>query len=134
LQVLDVSNNVLTELPGEISSLKAINNLSIQGNLLLNPVKELEKLKENDIRFLSLDKELSGEEIAQLKKMFPKAEINFPVAEEENPDTAETEKPKVQEKITYTGELKANKICPFFRTPILPILPCSGILFTISTH
>jgi hypothetical protein len=111
LQVLDVSNNVLTELPGEISALKAINNLSIQGNLLLNPLKELEKLKGNEILFLSLDKELSVDEIAQLKKMFPRAEINFPINEEEKNDSlkAETEQPPVPEKVSYTGELKVRK-------------------------
>jgi hypothetical protein len=109
LQVLDVSNNVLMELPGEISSLKAINNLSIQGNLVLNPLKELEKLKGNDIRYLSLDKELSGDEIAQLKKMFPRVEINFPLSEEEKSDSSKTEQPPVPEKITYNGELKVKK-------------------------
>lgn len=84
LQVLDVSNNVLTEMPQEVSSLKAINNLSIQGNLLLNPVKDLEKFKDNDIRYLSLDRELSADEIGQIKKMFPDAEIRFPAEEKED--------------------------------------------------
>jgi hypothetical protein len=111
LQVLDVSNNVLMELPGEISSLKAINNLSIQGNLVLNPLKELEKLKGNDIRYLSLDKELSGDEIAQLKKMFPRVEINFPISEEEKSDSSKTEieQTPAPEKIIYNGELKVKK-------------------------
>ncbi len=112
LQVLDVSNNILTELPDEISALKAINNLSIQGNLLLNPVKDLGKLKGNDIRFLSLDKELSGEEIEQLKKMFPNAEINFPVNEDDKEEAVINKSnttSSIPEQKTFTGELKAKK-------------------------
>ncbi len=111
LQVLDVSNNNLTELPQEISSLKAINNLSIQGNLLLNPAKDLEKLKGNNIKYLSLDKEISGEEIEQIKKMFPNAEIDFPISkgEDENENKKNNENKSVTTPAIYSGELKAKK-------------------------
>ena len=103
LLVLDVSNNELTELPGEISGLKVINNLSIQGNLLLDPVKDLEKLKGNNIQYLSLDKEISGDDLEKIKKMFPDAQIDFPVNKEEEPievKPTETVTPKV-----YSGEI-----------------------------
>jgi hypothetical protein len=106
LKVLDVSNNVLTELPNEISSLKAINNLSIQGNLLLNPVKELEKLKDSPIRFLSLDKEISGEELEKIKKIFPDAEVSFPLSTE--PETVPS-KVLTPEPEQSNGVLKVKK-------------------------
>lgn len=112
LQVLDVSNNNLMELPNEISSLKAINNLSIQGNLLLNPTKDLEKLKGNNIQYLALDKEIAGEDLEQIKKLFPSAQIDFPVNKEEKEEAAAK---KADEKTTapvkgiLTGELKAKK-------------------------
>ncbi len=114
LQVLDVSNNNLMELPDEISSLKAINNLSIQGNLLLNPAKDLEKLKGNNIQYLALDKEIAGEDLEQIKKLFPTAQIDFPVNKEEKED-ALVEAKKADEKTALpvkdllTGELKAKK-------------------------
>jgi hypothetical protein len=106
LTVLDVSNNNLTELPGEISGLKTINNLSIQGNLLLDPVKDLEKLKGNKIQYLALDKEIGGAELEEIKKLFPDAQIDFPVNKEleEVADTKKTE--KAVEPAVYNGELK----------------------------
>lgn len=108
LKVLDVSNNVLTELPSEISSLKAINNLSIQGNLLINPVKDLEKLKDAPIQYLSLDKEISGEEVEQIKKMFPNAEISFPLSEDAEEEITK-EKENKPEITVSTGNLNASK-------------------------
>jgi hypothetical protein len=108
LQVLDVSNNNLAELPGEVSGLKTINNLSIQGNLLLDPVKDLEKLKGNKIQYLSLDKEISSEELEQIKKMFPDVTIDFPVNKED--ETADLKKPEEPIAPTvYTGELSVLK-------------------------
>lgn len=110
LQLLDVSNNILTDLPSEVSSLKAINNLSIQGNLLLNPVKDLEKFKGNDIQYLSLDKEITGDEVEQIKKMFPNAEISYPVSEKEEEVKEEpANKEAAPKKEKFTGELKAKK-------------------------
>ncbi|MBI2268953.1 MAG: leucine-rich repeat domain-containing protein [Bacteroidetes bacterium] len=84
LKQLDVSNNVLSELPEGVSSLKAINNLSINGNIIVNQFRELEKFRDADIKYLSIDKEISGDEIEQIKRMFPKAEINYPVYEEDD--------------------------------------------------
>jgi hypothetical protein len=105
LQVLDVSNNVLTDLPSEASGLKALNNLSIQGNLLMNPVKDLEKFSGNDIRYLAVDKELSDEEISQIKKMFPNALIDFPLDEQDEVAApARAEEPELS-----SGSLKAVK-------------------------
>ncbi|MFY9310560.1 MAG: leucine-rich repeat domain-containing protein [Bacteroidia bacterium] len=112
LQLLDVSDNILATLPDGLSSLKAINNLSIQGNLLLSPAKDLEKLKGNDIRFLAIDKEVSGEEIEQIKKMFPNAELNFPVEQTEEEVEEEYKldaSPSPVAKNTLTGMLKTKK-------------------------
>ncbi len=110
LQVLDVSNNILTDLPDGVSSLKAINNLAIQGNLLLTPAKDLEKLQGADIRFLSLDKEVSGEDIEQIKKMFPKAEINFPIEKKDIEEEIQQEiNTEAASKKVYNGELKTKK-------------------------
>ncbi len=123
LQLLDVSNNVLTDFPNEVSSLKAINNLSIQGNLLLNPVKEMEKFQGNEIHYLAVDKELSGEEVEQIKKIFPKAEIAFPSEKEEN-ESAESNNNTITDdspgkKKIYSGELKAKKISTILSTAYL---------------
>ena len=108
LQILDVSNNNLMELPDEISSLKAINNLSIQGNLLLNPAKDLGKLKGNNIQYLALDKEIAAEDLEQIKKLFPDAQIDFPLNKEEEINKTNTpEKPTT--KPIYKGELTAKK-------------------------
>lgn len=110
LRVLDVSNNILSQLPNEISSLKAINNLSIQGNLLLDPVKDLQKLQGNDIQFLSLDKELTGEEIEQIKQLFPHAEITFPLSDSDMEvleKTAAKQQPETETK--RSGELTIKK-------------------------
>lgn len=112
LQVLDVSDNVLTEISDGVSALKSINNLSIQGNLFLNPVKELEKFKGADIRFISMDKEISGDDVEELKKLFPNVEINFPVTDEDDePDpgpvtTTEENNPFNNKE---TGTIKAKK-------------------------
>lgn len=107
LQVLDVSNNNLTELPPEISALKAINNLSIEGNLLISPAKDLEYLKDNKIDYLALDKEISGEELEKIKKMFPAAQIDFPLNKEEDEghEAKKTEAPKASRR----GELRVRK-------------------------
>lgn len=108
LQVLDVSENNLIELPPELSALKSINNLSIQGNLLLDPLKDLSLLKGNNIQFLSLDKEISGEEIEQIKKMFPNAELSFPLNKKQEPvsDTSKINQPVPEQ---HQGALRAKK-------------------------
>lgn len=108
LQVLDVSNNNLSELPGEISGLKTINNLNIQGNLLLDPTKDLEKLKGSNLQYLSLDKEISGEELEQIKKMFPDIQIDFPL-NSETEETIPIKAPAEFEKTEYKGALTAKK-------------------------
>ncbi|PBQ34652.1 hypothetical protein CNR22_23710 [Sphingobacteriaceae bacterium] len=107
LQVLDVSNNNLTELPKELSSLKAINKLSIQGNLLVDPAKDLENLKDNTIQYLALDKEISGEDLERIKKMFPTAQIYFPLNEEEPKEPAAVKEQTVSPQ--RTGELRVKK-------------------------
>ncbi len=78
--------------------------------LLISPAKDLEKLKGNDIRFLSIDKEVSGEEIEQIKKIFPNAEINFPIEnlEKEDERQQETSLPIPINNI-YNGELKTKR-------------------------
>lgn len=118
LQVLDVSNNNLTEFPDQISSLKAINNLSIQGNLLLDPTKDMAKLKGNNIQYLALDKELPGEDIEQIKKMFPNAQIDFPI-NKSSEEANETETFEEEEKPVYKGELKVKKDAYIFSAAYL---------------
>jgi hypothetical protein len=135
LQLLDVSNNVLTEMPDEVSSLKAINNLNIQGNLLLNPVKDLEKFKGNRILYLALDKELSGDEIEQIRKMFPEAEINFPSENHDEDESDSTlEENKSAPKPIYNGELHAKKINSILSSAYLsyPAL-FQGLLYNFDT-
>lgn len=107
LQVLDVSNNNLTELPKELSALKAINKLSIQGNLLVDPAKDLENLKDNSIHYLALDKEISGEDLERIKKMFPTAQIYFPPNEEEIKQAVVSE--RKTSSTQKTGELRVKK-------------------------
>jgi len=109
LQVLDVGNNLISQFPDNVSSLKAINNLSIQGNLILSPSNELEKFSENDFKYLSLDKEISEDELEKIKKMFPNVEINYPneIVEEPIIDTINKSKPAIIN--NYEGELKSVK-------------------------
>lgn len=111
LQVLDVSENNLTELPQELSALKAINNLSIQGNLLMDPVKDLGKLKGISIKYLALDKEIEGEDLENIKKLFPEAQIDFPISKEEQEelDLKKAEAEKEAEKPVYNGKLQTKK-------------------------
>lgn len=108
LQVLDVSNNNLVELPKEISALKAINKLSIQGNLLVDPAKDLENLKDNTIQYLALDKEIPGEDLERIKKMFPTAQIYFPPNEQETPTPVVAKDTKTTDS-QRSGELRVKK-------------------------
>jgi len=110
LKSLDVSNNVLSKLPEGVSSLKAINNLSINGNIIVSQVKELEKFKGADIRYLSIDKEISPNELDQIKQLFPQAQINYPLMDE-NPVRSEVTAPPYQqpEPALKTGELVVKK-------------------------
>lgn len=116
LTLLDVSENSLSEVPNDASALKAINNLSIQGNVIVNQVKELEKFKGTDLRALSLDNELTGDEVEQIKKMFPNVELNFPLTEKEEeektPEANNTPKELVdskKEKEQSSGSLSLKK-------------------------
>lgn len=136
LQVLDVSNNNLTELPDEISSLKAINNLSIQGNLLIDPAADLEKLKDNNIQYLSLDKEISGEELEKIRKMFPAAQIDFPISKEDK-EAGEARllaEKKAEEPPVRNGELKVRKEAVILSAAyqLYPIL-FQGIVYNYDT-
>lgn len=103
LKVLDVSENNLFELPAQMSALRGMNQFNIHGNLLIDPVRDLEKLKDNAIRYLSLDNELSDTELEQIKKIFPDVQIDFPLAKKV--DTAQA-KPIVE---VRDGNLKVQK-------------------------
>lgn len=93
LQVLDVSENNLFNLPNDVSALKSINQFNIHGNLLIDPLADLEKLKGNAIRYLSLDSDLSDTELENIRKIFPQVQIDFPLAK--SPDTLSKPVPAV---------------------------------------
>ncbi|MDQ3190575.1 MAG: leucine-rich repeat domain-containing protein [Bacteroidota bacterium] len=107
LEVLDVSNNSLLELPSEASSLKKLNSLSIQGNLIMDVAKELEKFANTNIKFLTLDKDISEQEKEQILKLFPGIEIYY-VNEPEVDEKEITEDLKPEETVK-TGNLKIKK-------------------------
>jgi hypothetical protein len=74
LKELNLANNNLTDLPDEIGELDSLTSISVQKNIIISPLKTLEKINPLNIKFLSID-EITPEELAILKQRFPNAEI-----------------------------------------------------------
>lgn len=75
LRVLDLRDNVLTGLNENMVSLKDLDTLQIEGNIIVEPLHELSKARGLAIRYLSLDHGLSSEEMEIIQALFPQATI-----------------------------------------------------------
>ncbi len=83
LKVLDLRENYISEIPENMSGMDQLVNLSLEGNTITDPVSELEKIATLDIRYLSLDSDLTPEEKERLLELFPNATIREVAGEEE---------------------------------------------------
>lgn len=81
LEELDIRDNNLTDLPEEVGGLYDLETLNLEKNILVNPVGTLKKLSGINLKYLSVDSDLTKDEIEQIKQVFPEAEIEE-VAEE----------------------------------------------------
>ncbi len=75
LESLDLTSNNVTGLPEELSSLKKLKSLKLEGNYIVDLALELEKIKNPNLKLLTLDKSLTPESLSKLKKLFPAAQI-----------------------------------------------------------
>ncbi|MBL4705278.1 MAG: leucine-rich repeat domain-containing protein, partial [Flavobacteriales bacterium] len=75
LEELDIRDNNLTDLPDEIGNLYDLETLNIEKNILVNPVGTLKKLSGINLIYLSVDADLTAEELEQIRTIFPEAEI-----------------------------------------------------------
>ena len=74
LKELNLANNNLTDLPEGMKDLDSLESLAVQKNIIIGPVKAYEKLNTLNIKYLSIDA-VTSEELEELKKLFPNAEI-----------------------------------------------------------
>lgn len=75
LRILDISNNYLEDLPIGINRLEHLEEINIEGNVILNNDSTLRKLSRLKLKYISLDDGLIPEERERLKKLFPNANI-----------------------------------------------------------
>lgn len=87
IKVLDLSNNYLTDLPDSISGMTSLIQISLEGNNFIDPVGTTKKMKDLDIKYLSLDKSLTADEMNRLQTIFPDCKIkgiNTPTTNDKN--------------------------------------------------
>ncbi len=75
LEELDIRDNNLTDLPEEVGELYDLEALNLEKNILVNPVKTLKKFSGINLKYLSLDKDLTNDELEQIRQVFPEAII-----------------------------------------------------------
>lgn len=75
IEVLDLRSNNITVLKEEMSDLKKSRTLRLEGNYIADPVFELGKAKNPNLKVLTLDKGLNEEDMNEIKKIFPAAQI-----------------------------------------------------------
>jgi hypothetical protein len=73
--VLDISNNVVFDLPESMALLNNLDTMNVEGNIFINAVNSLSKIKSLKIKYLSLDNDLSDQDRERLKKLFPNTKI-----------------------------------------------------------
>jgi len=75
LQELDLTDNNLIDLPNSISKLDSLTVLKLEKNIIVHPSGTYQKLNKLNIKYFSIDKGLSEEEITKLQVIFPEAKI-----------------------------------------------------------
>ncbi len=103
LKELNLANNNLTDLPFGLKDLDSLESLAVQKNIIIGPVKAYQKLNTLNIKYLSIDA-VSDEELEELKRLFPNAEIK----QEEKPNIDLLEM-HTQTKDSITNEILAGR-------------------------
>jgi len=62
VEVLDISNNYLYDLPDETAKMDNLQKISTQGNIFIKPIQSFEKIKGLNIKYLAASKSLSEDE------------------------------------------------------------------------
>ncbi|MCI5056779.1 MAG: leucine-rich repeat domain-containing protein, partial [Flavobacteriales bacterium] len=112
---LDLRNNVLAELPDNIKGLTNLDSIKLEGNIIIDPLQELQKLKQAKLKYISLDNGLTSSEKKTLKSIYPEAEIEEiapPKAEPFLRDTSVSNIDLISSTLGNTNQtykLKANK-------------------------
>lgn len=75
IKVLDLSNNYLTDLPDSIAGMSSLIQIRLEGNNIIDPISTTKKMKGLDIKYLSLDKGLTVDEMNRLQAIFPDCKI-----------------------------------------------------------
>jgi hypothetical protein len=103
LEVLDISNNVLLDLPESMSLMTNLQTMNTEGNIFINPVDALARIGSLQIKYLSVDSNLSDTERNRLKQLFPNTVIEEKKANGESATITQTD-PSVtttSDSITY---------------------------------
>lgn len=90
IETLDISNNALLDLPGSMALMNQLDTLYTTNNLFLNPTDELAGISPLQIRYISVDQEITDEEKQKLAVLFPNTTISFSSPGDQllEPDTA----------------------------------------------
>ncbi len=75
LKELNLFDNNLTDLPDEIADLDSLEILKVEKNIIVKSLDNYKKFGKLNIKYLSIDDNLSDEEFEKLKQIFPNAEI-----------------------------------------------------------
>lgn len=75
IKTLDISNNYLEGLPEGIGKLRNLEEISIEGNLIQSPSSSLKKIQSINLKYVSLDDELTEKERKRLAELFPNTKI-----------------------------------------------------------
>ncbi|MFT7611440.1 MAG: hypothetical protein ACI9J3_000383 [Parvicellaceae bacterium] len=103
LEELDIRDNNLTDLPEEIGNLYDLETLNIEKNILVNPTGTLKKLSGINLKYLSVDADLTEDELNQIRQVFPEAVVEEILEDElEGFDSNISEKDILDEQITDT--------------------------------
>jgi len=103
LEELDIRDNNLTDLPDEIGNLYDLETLNIEKNILVNPTGTLKKLSGINLKYLSVDADLTEDELNQIRQVFPEAMVEEVLEDElEGFDSSISEQDIQDEQVTDT--------------------------------
>jgi len=75
IEKLNISCNNLNDFPKSVREIKGLDSLQMEDNMFTDQVKSLNKLKDIDLKFISLDTIVLPENRIKIKTMFPNATI-----------------------------------------------------------